>query len=337
MLLKFFLSLFILAALPGGSSGEIVRPNYYDDFQDSANRWDGHELTHDGFRTLSCAEVYGVNDTYDYVTYYAPYTRSVFLNVVPTDNCIAYVDAFVPSFSEITPYVSYRSDTVSFEPNQTVFVEQGSAVIYRIRCSGNCWWEAHLYTDPHFSPYTYVSYDKFYGYDMPYYGIPDIKFAYDDSVYELVPGQNYTWYDVMEEAIAIWESCGNIDFRETYGSPYFTCSVDSTVLDISVVHTRHLLSNNYYTSSLKLTTDMTIYNSVIHGQYNKNGSPATIKQAILGHAVIAFGLAAGVGLNGTSANTSSMMRIPFWWYDRLSDGDIGSLLALWGDANGQYV
>lgn len=337
MLLKIFLSLFILAALPGGNTGEIVTPNYYDDIQDSTSRWDAHELTHDGFRTLACAEVYGVHDTYDYITYTAPYTRSVLLFVDVTDHCVAYIDAFVPSISEITPYVSYRTDTVDYGPEHTVFVEQGHTVIFRIRCSGNCWWEAILYTNPNVSPYTYVSYDKFYGYDMPYYGTAIIKYRYDDSCYELVPGQNFTWYDVMEEAIAIWESCGNINFVESESSAHFTCSIDSTILDINVVHAHHVITNNYYTSSLKLTDNMLIYESVADGQLDRSGNPVSIRLAVLGHAVIAFGLAAGVGLNNTSANANSMMSLPFWWYHNLSDGDIGSLIALWGDANGRYV
>lgn len=336
MLLKIFLSLFILAALPGNGGGEISNPNYYDELIDSTNRWDAHELTHEGYRTLSTAEVYGVHDTYDYVTYTAPYTRSVLLLVLATDNCVAFVDVFVPSFSEITPYVSYRStDTLGTE--HTVMVEQDSTVIYRIRCSGNCWWEAHLYTDPHMSPYTYVSYDKFFGYDMPYHGGAEIKFKFDESCEELVPGENYTWQDIMLEAMAIWQSCGNIEFVETNTNYHFVCSIDSSILDINVVHAHHLLSGNYYTSALKMTDNMIIYQSVADGQWNKNGSPVTIRQAVLGHAVIAFGLALGVGLNNTSANANSMMTAPFWWYDRLSDGDIGSLLALWGDANGQYV
>lgn len=336
MLLKIFLSLFILAALPGGS-GTIVSPDYYDDIEDSTNRWNGHELTHDNFRSLSCAEVYGVNDTYDYVTYTAPYTRTVFLEVVPTDNCIAYIDAFVPSYSETVPFTSYRTDQGSFEQRHCVPVYQEETVIYRIRCSGNCWWEAKLFTSPNISPYTYVSYDKFYGYEMPYHGVPYIRFGYDDSCYELVPGQNFTWYDVFEDAVEIWESCGNINLVESYNDPYFYCSIDSSILDIHVVHARHYATNNYYTSDLRLTDNMIIYESVAYGQYDRAGNPVSIRQAVLGHAVIAFGLALGVGLNGTSANANSMMTMPFWWYDHLSDGDIGSLLALWGDANGLYV
>ena len=73
MLLKFILSLFILAALPGGS-GEVTNPDYYEDYEDTTSKWDAWELTHDGLRTLSCAEVYGVNDTYDYVTYTSPHS-----------------------------------------------------------------------------------------------------------------------------------------------------------------------------------------------------------------------------------------------------------------------
>lgn len=334
MLHKFILPLFILAALPGES---VVLPNYYEDIDDTSSMRGSYDLTHDTVNGLRYAEVFGVNDTYDYVRYVAPYSRSVLLFIEATDNCVAYVDIYVSGVSMVTPVLSYSSELTSFGPEHTVFVYQGQAAYFVIRCSGNCWWEIELDTNPNVSPFTYVSYEKFYGYEMPYYGIPSIYYAYDSSCNVLVEGQNYTYADVMDEAIAIWESCGNIDFVYSETNAYFTCKIDSNVTDISVVHTRYALSDNYFTSDFRLTNNMIIYESVIYGDITAQGTAPTIWQAVLGHAVIAFGLALGVALNSTNSNWNSMMRMEFWWYDHLGDGDIGSLMALWGDANQTYA
>lgn len=333
MFLKFFLSLLMLAALPGGS---ISNPNGHDDLDDSTSFRSAYEFNHEDVNGMHYAEVFGVNDTYDYIKYYANYSRSVLLTIEAEDNCVAYVDVYVNTVSANTPVVSYRSDVLHYGPEHTVFVPQGSYVNFKVRCSGNCWWTATLHTNPHASPCTYVGYEKFYGYELPYYGTPEIYYAYDDSCDVLVPGQNYTYADVMDEAIEIWESCGNVDFVYAPGSAYFTCEIDSSIVDIEVIHSRYLTTNNWFTSSLKLTDNMQIYNSVIFGQVTFQGTQPTLRQAILGHAVIAFGLALGIGLNSTNSNSNSMMSMPFWWYDHLGDGDIGSLIALWGDANETY-
>lgn len=330
MLQKLLLPLFILAALPGES---VVLPNYYEDYDDTTSMRGSHELTHDTVNGLHYAEVFGVNDTRDYLKYTAPYTRSVLLDIYATDGCIARVDVYVSGVDMVNPVLTYTSEVTTYGPEHTVFVYQGHAAYFVITCSGNCWWEAHLDTNPGTSPFTYVSYEKFYGYNMPYYGIPSIYYAYDPSCNVLVEGQNYTYSDVMDEAIAIWESIGNIDFVYSTTNAYFTCKIDSNVVDISVVHSRYALSNNYFTSDLRMTNDMSIYESVIDGEITRYGQPPTIWHAILGHAVVAFGLAAGVALNSTNSNWNNMMVGPFWWYDHLGDGDIGSLIALWGDAN----
>ena len=88
MLLKFFLSLFILAALPGNLSGDINRPNNYEDYDDSTSFYNCQQFTHETQNGLHVAEVFGVRDTYDYVSYTAPYTRSVFFYFDVYDNCI---------------------------------------------------------------------------------------------------------------------------------------------------------------------------------------------------------------------------------------------------------
>ena len=330
MLQKILLPLFILAALPGES---VVLPNYYEDYDDTYNMRSSHELTHDTVNGLHYAEVFGVDDVRDYMVYVAPYTRSIMLHIEATDGCVAYVDVYVSGVDMVNPVLSYDSTLTDYGPEHTIFVYQGHAAYFVVTCSGNCWWEAYLYTNPHVSPWTYMGYEKFYGYDMPYYGIPSIYYAYDPSCDVLVQGQNFTYADVMDEAIAIWESCGNIDFVYSTNNAYFTCKIDSNVTDISVVHAHNYYTDNYYTSDLRLTNNMTIYSSVIAGQVTRYGEPPSIYQAILGHAVIAFGLALGLSLNSTNSNANSMMRMAFWWYDHLGDGDIGSLIALWGDAN----
>lgn len=325
---KVLLAFVLLALVPGE---EAVSPDYYVDMEDTSSFRNAHLFEHGVQYGMDYAEVYGINDNYDYLKYVAPYSRCVYLAVLCTDDCSATIDVFVTAYSQVTPYFSYSSSECAAECN-AAYVEKDTAVYYRIRCNGNCWWEAHLLTNPMLSGATYRSYEKFYGYDMPHSGPAFIYYDYGDEMNELVPGLNCTWADMIDSAIYLWEACGEVQFVFSHTQKYFTIELDPTITMVDVYHAHHILSNNYYTSDFIVSSNMDFYDQAKIGLYNWDGSPCSLWQSVLGNLVIGFGLALGLVINYTNLYRYNMMHAIDIPYDELGDGDIGSFIALWGDS-----
>lgn len=327
--------LLIPALLVTATPTDQISPRYYIDYQDTTSFSDAWELTHEDEYSLSYAEVYGVEDTYDYVKYTAPYTRCVLLTVSTNSTCIITVDVFVPSKSQTIPFATYNS-TNFYDSANSVPIEQGDTVFFRIESTGNCWWEATLETVPVTLGGAYTSYEKFFNYDMPYtQGGVVIKYKYDDSCYATVPGQNYTFRDVFIDATEVWEGVGQIDLVESSTNAWFTVSV-TDVEALEVYRERSLLVNNYYTSEVNFPSFMGYYNVMTDGSSSWYGAPVTTYDAILGVGVHAFGLALGLAnWNDSEYSGTNMMAYAEKPYFGLGDGDIYSFIQLWGDANGE--
>lgn len=294
---------------------------------------DAHELTNGGALEQSFFEYYGVTDTYDYLKYTAPYSRAVLLIVHTPEGVTANINVYVESKSLTIPYRTYNS-VQELTHLQCVFVAQGDTIYYEISCDDVCTWDCLFYTNPSLAGATYYGYEKMYGYDMPHNGPATIYYNYHSSCYQYVEGENYTFADVLDDAIEIWESCGNIEFVKSALSSDYKIKIVDSAYDLDVCFSRNIY-NNYFCSSFILPSRRQIYYGVANSVQHWDGSTPTVRECILGHAVIGFGLVLGLGLNDTEAYGTSMLRFPFLPYDGLGVGDIASFITLWGDANNE--
>ena len=183
-------------------------PGYIPTAPDTTSFSDAHSLTGEGYHY---AEEYSYNDTYDYVKYTAPYTRSVYLSFNTTNNARATITVYRDAFSMTNHLrVYYSDDPVSIY--STIYVGQGETLYFKISCSTACSWETRLYTDLHYCGICVFDEDNLHGYELPHDGLAYIPYKFDSSALAYVPNQNYTWKDVFLEAMDIWEACGNVVF-----------------------------------------------------------------------------------------------------------------------------
>ena len=304
-------------------------PGYIPTAPDTTSISDAHSLTGEGYYY---AEEYSYNDTYDYVKYTAPYTRNIYLSTYATNNARVTVTVYNNAFSMTEPWRVYYSDD-PINIYSTIYVGQGETLYFKVSCSTACTWESTLYLDMHNCGIAYFNKNNLHGYNLPHDGLAYIPYKFDSSALAYVPNQNYTWKNVFLEAMDVWEACGNVVFYETSTTNNAPITVNSGY-DPYEVHINSTSSGGYYISQIEIPGDTDYYGPYWYGEYNRDGSAVTLRQAILGTCVQAIGNYIGMGSISLSPYRFNMMHTSTKpYFGCLGEGDIGSLIYLWGDAN----
>lgn len=324
------ISLLTLAtATPLSSAENEVSPRLivYDDLEDTTSFADAVVLTNENREN---AQVFGQGDSFDYIKYTATYTRQIQLAMLVDNNKRATVNVYLESKGLTTPVKTYLS-TNSYSMANSVFVEQGDTIYFKIRATGNCLMESLLLTNHNTTGISYATYEKFHGYTMPHTGPATIYYSYDSSCYQNVPGETFTFANALDEAISIWEGVGEVDFVYNSTLSTFDVVVDSSSLAMfEVITSNNPLTQNWHVDEFNMVGYITYYNQMIYNYTNQDGTAATIYQAVLADAVIGFGFVLGISLSNNSLNIISDFDLP---YEQLGPGDIEAYTILWGDAN----
>ncbi len=332
MLANYLLTAALLAASAGVSdkSSEITpQSSYYPEIDDTSSFAKAYELTYD---ELEYSEVFGTNDSYDYVKYTAKYTRNIYFSLYATDDKIATAQVYISTIGFNKPVQTYKSNEV-MNLASPICVNQGETVYFKVSCTGNCWWVGTLDLSPNPSGYEYCNYEVFNGYTMPHSGPATIFYAYDSSCYQTVTEQDFTYADCLNEAIKIWEACGNVRFMHEENLSHFKIKI-MDVPKIEVYHERKLFASSYYTTAFNIPNRLSYFDAVNFGKTNWDGTEVTIRQAVLGVAIAGFGVVLGLDPRGDLIAEYNMMYYPIQPYGgSLGDSDLASFMRLWGDAN----
>lgn len=275
------------------------------------------------------AEVYGDEDVYDYVSYTAEYTRNIFLNMELSDGAEGRIDIYRPSYSMTEIWVTFNN-MMDSSVERLTFVDQGETIYFRISCTSCCWWRVYLNADLNFSGTSYYAYSHFNGYSMPHSGPATIYYKKDESCNQYVTNQNFTFSSVIDDAIDVWESVGNVTFVESASNALFTITMNSSLTDYQVYHTRRPLTQKYYCSAINMPTDILFFEYIILG-WSFRGVPATIYDGVKGAFVRAFALALGLMATDNPSYYFNVTYNETKPYGQLGDGDLHSFYALWGD------
>ena len=300
----------------------------FEDLEDTTSFNNGHVFSEDN-RVVG--EVYGRYDTYDYIVYTPAYTRTIFVYLEVNNNQYGRVSLYNPSYNFTEPWIQYLSETPMSAP-LLYYAPQGEMVFIKIECSGNCLWTATLDINPNPSGYSYFSYSKFNGYTMPHSGPAVIYYKKDSSCDQLVPEQDFTYSDVIDDAIAIWESVGLVTFEENNSKKLFTINAGNYP-SLQVYHMQIPLTNNYKCYEMNVPHSYQYYSDLIWECLNGIGEPFTIYDAVLGTFVKAFGISLGLMNCDAQSYYYNVMQYITKPFSCLGDGDIKSFIMLWGDAN----
>ena len=129
----------------------------------------------------------------------------------------------------------------------------------------------------------------------------------------------------------IWETCGNITFVENIWTKNYKLEV-ANVWEVDAGFDETLFGEYYFTHC-KIPRHVDFYGNVSYLKYNYDGTPMSIWQAAVGTCLQALGLYLGLGTVSYSHYYYNIMFIDPMPYNFLGDGDIASLMYLWGDAN----
>lgn len=311
------------ALAPGG--GNSTNGVVYDDPNDTTSFVNCGTIVERG----EYAEVYGERDVYDYISYTAAYSRTFFLRSDLSDGAAMRIDIYMPSYSMSEIILTYDNTTTNYYTN-TLFVNQGETVYFRISCTSCCWWRVYLDVDDSLSGMCYEDYTHFNGYFMPHSGPATIYYKKDSSCNQYVSGQNFTFSSMIDEAIDVWESVGLVQFVESESQALFTITISSETTGYSVSHRQRLLLPRHYCSAMSFTTNLDYYEYIIDG-WTFDGEPATIYQGVKGAMVKAFGIALGLSVTDNVDYYYNVMYSVTKPYNRLGDGDLHSFYELWGD------
>ena len=302
-------------------------PGYTPVAPDTTSFSDAYPMTYNGFYY---AEEFSSNDTYDYVKYTATYTRNILLHVKTSNNCRIDVSVYNSTYGFNELYASYSANS-SLATFGYIPVRQGETIYFKIKCFQSCTWEGTL--DLNFNPsgLCYTTLPNLHGYSLPYEGPAQIPYRFDNSVNNLVPGQTFTFRDAFLEAMRIWETCGNITFVENIWTKNYKLEV-AGVNEVDV-GTDVTLLGEYYFTHCKIPSFISVYEGISDLLYNPDGSPVSIWQAVVGVCLQALGLYIGLGTVDYGFYYYNIMYIDPKPYNYLGDGDIASLMYLWGDAN----
>lgn len=330
MITRLLLAIVMTAAL-----GTTVQPNsgIYEDTEDTTSFNTAYDVSQSD---LIYAEVFGRNDSYDYIKYTATYSRSIFFSVDVSDNKTATIELFLASKGLSTPYRTFTSDDTARAVNMT-YLAQGDTVYYRVRCSGECYWTGDLYLNVNPSGTAVYNYSDFNGYSIPHNDgtIAYIYYDYDSSVYDTVPTQNFTYKSIIEDAMSIWEACGKVEFVLDSSRAWFTITIKDDIDLPEVFYGQKIFGNMHYCSEVNIPGDILYYEELIYDCYIgvENPVAATIRDGMLGISVICMGLSLGIAMCNYNSYAYNQMRYPEKPFSCLGDGDIGSFIELWGDAN----
>lgn len=299
----------------------------YDDLNDTTSFDNAAILT---ANDLTNAQVYGENDSYDYLKYTAAYSRHIYLDATCDNSKRVTISVYTSSSGFTTPVKTYNPAD-GYDPLSSIFLKQGETAYFKVWANGNCMMSFDLSITFNLVPGTYYTYEKFHGYSMPHSGPATIYYSYDSSCYQNVPTQNYTFANVLDEAISIWEGCGEVDFVYNSSKSTFDVVIDSSSTAMfEVIHAKKLLSKNWYVDEFNMVGYLGHYAPFYVDRYNADGTPVTIRQAVLADAVCGFGAVLGLANTNTTLNMMTTVSKP---YDQLGQGDIGTYMYLWGDAN----
>ena len=111
----------------------------YDDLNDTTSFNDAVVLTPN---SLTNSQVFGQNDTFDYLKYTAAYSRHVFLNVNCDNSKRVTVNVYTSSSGLSTPTKTYTSND-SYDVDSSIFLKQGETVYFKVSANGNCMMNFH--------------------------------------------------------------------------------------------------------------------------------------------------------------------------------------------------
>lgn len=311
-----------LALSVGSTSAGPRRAVYYPDYTDTSSFSEAYVLSND---ELEYAEVFGTEDTYDYIKYTATHTRRIILETSANNNATVTVEAFLASKGTNTPVVTYRSGQETLN-SFLVYVQTGDTIYFRISCTANCWWtgKIHLNLDP--DGYAVTSIETMYSYSLPHSGPATIYYGIKDSCNVFVPGQNYRYSDVIREAAQIWNNVGDMHFVENMTLSAFDIGTNyTTELDVTMYGT--VLTHNYFCEKMNISTNMAIYAE--HVGYYDN---CTIFDCMISYMLKAFGVAMGLMILVPNEYIDNVMFDSILPFIGLGNADIAGYIALWGDA-----
>lgn len=311
---------------PTNTEDSSSRGVIYIDENDTTSFANCGELSED---SLEYAEVYGDVDVYDYVSYTAAYTRNIFLRMALSDGAAGRIDVYRPSYSMTEIWYTFSHATISTEET-LIFIDQGETLYFRISCTSCCWWRVYLALHDNPSGYSYYAYSHFNGYSMPHSGPATLYYKKDESCYQYVANQNFTYSSVIDDAIAVWESVGNVRFVESSSDPLFTINMNSSLTNYQVYHGRIPFTQRYYCSEINMPSNIEFFEDIIFG-WSFRGVPATIYDGVKGAFVRAFALSLGLMVTDNINYYFNVTYNETKPYGQLGDGDLHSFFALWGD------
>ena len=279
--------------------------------------------------SLEYVEVYGDVDVYDYVSYTAAYTRNIFLRMGLSDGAAGRIDVYRPSYSMTEIWYTFTHATES-SAETLIFIDQGETLYFRISCTSCCWWRVYLALHDNPSGKSYYAYSHFNGYSMPHSGPATLYYKKDESCYQYVANQNFTYSSVIDDAIAVWESVGNVRFVESSSDPLFTINMNSSLTNYQVYHGRIPFTQRYYCSEINMPSNIEFFENIILG-WSFRGVPATIYDGVKGAFVRAFALSLGLMATDYLDYYFNVTYNETKPYGQLGDGDLHSFFELWGD------
>ena len=306
--------------------------NAYEDFTETTSFEDAEEMT---FKNWQIMQVYGIRDTYDYCKFTAKYSRCFFFVFFVSDNLKGTADVFIESQGLDKPIYTYHQGEGATEMN-VFFLHQGDTVYFRIRCQANCRWEGSIYLTPNPSGMYVYDFKRMHGYSIPHQGPAKIYYSYSESafqeVYDKITGETFVYKDLIEEAVALWESCGNVDFVfDDLRSNFRVEFVD--IPDVQVDYKYYKISENVIVTGCNISNNLDLYQAMSDIYFDSDGNPASYRANVLGLTIAAFGYVLGLVERTEADATYNMMAYPFQPFGgTLGDSDIFSFIMMWGDA-----
>ncbi len=317
----------VLALGVGSANYSPRRVVIYNDYSDTSSFQEAYVLSND---ELEYAEVFGVNDTYDYIKYTATHSRRIILETSTNTSATVHVSVFLASKGTSNVVASYYSGQET-QNDFIVYVNAGDTIYFRIDCTGNCWWfgTIHLNLDP--EGFVVSGLPKMYDYTLPHTGPASIYYGIKNSCNAFVPNQSYRYCDVIRQAAQIWNNVGDMHFVENSTLSAFDIDTkDVDTLDVYMTHT--VLSGNYFVDELNISTNMDMY------MFNSDIYPdATLYDFMISYMLKSFGVAMGLMLyDNVGGNNmqyvNNVMYNALYPYKELGNADIAAYIHLWGDA-----
>lgn len=311
-----------LALSVGSTSTGPRRVVYYPDYTDTSSFSDAYVLSND---ELEYAEVFGTDDTYDYIKYTATHSRKIILETSANNNATVNVDVFLASTGTSNVRATYYSGQET-QNDFLVYVQTGDTIYFRISCTANCWWTGKIHLN--LAPYGYAitTIGTMYNYSLPHSGPASIYYGIKDSCNVFVPGQKYRYSDVIREAAQIWNNVGDMHFVENMTLSAFDIGTNYTdELDVTMYGT--VLTHNYFCEKMNISTNMAIYAE--HVDFYPN---CTIFDCMVSYMLKAFGVAMGLIIYEPNSYIENVMFSAILPFVQLGSADIAAYIALWGDA-----